>query len=220
MKKWLFLANALMILAACNVDEVAIARFEIPVDTIILVQVDTITLVDTIHVNIVDTLVVIDTTFVADTIVKIDTVMVVDTIIINFVKDSITFPLQNVFIRDDEGQTEKKLGDFTLPPHEDAFGVYVWVEIVLSGKSQKDEAFALLKDGVPISDRPDCPIVPDFTTLGRSWVLVGDTHMPSTAEYRARHAIEFECYPPVDHFLTANSVHFFGIRFVFWRLLS
>ncbi len=138
------------------------------------------------------------------------------------VLDSVIFAIDDIFIIAEAGETEASLGSFEIPPHIEARGVEVQVRIRLSGDEQKDEAFALGTiegAGAVFIGDPDCPVVRDDPNLvGESWVLVGSADLPAAQkEFLARHAIEFECYDAVDSFRTPNSVHFFGIKFVFWR---
>ena len=193
---------------------------QLPPDTIVIVDtltvIDTLTFVDTLVVHdttfVTDTLVVVDTIFVVDTLFVVDTIFVTDTLMI--VKDSVSFELSG-FITDHD--TDRDLGDFTIPDHI-AFGVLVVVEIALSGNAQLDEAWALSVDDVFVGPSA-CPIVPDNPVFGRGEVLLGWSNASGTVEVEARHAKRFSCYPPIDNFRTANSVHFKGLTFIFWRLV-
>ena len=135
------------------------------------------------------------------------------------VQDSLVFSLE-AYIGDDIAPTEASLGSFTIPPHIAERGVTVYVEILLSGTLQNDESFALGmvgSDGITFIGDPNCPVIPDDPALGRGWVLVGQTDIPEgTHEFVARHAIEFSCYTSDFNFATENSVHFEGIKFIYW----
>jgi hypothetical protein len=137
------------------------------------------------------------------------------------VQDSVVFAIQDVFVTDIAGETERSLGTFTIPEHIEALGVDVFVEIGLSGDDQMDEAFAvgtLQGSDVTFIGDGSCPVVPDDPSLGRGWVRVGKADLAEgDKEFVARHAIEFNCYDPVDGFATPNSVALFQIRLVFWR---
>ncbi|MFW6193636.1 MAG: hypothetical protein ACOC83_09150 [Gemmatimonadota bacterium] len=94
-------------------------------------------------------------------------------------------------------------------------------EIELTFDEQRDEAFALGTGHDPVAfiGEPDCPVVPDDPTLGRAWKTVGRANLSAgETKFTARHAIEFPCYEPVDDFASPNSVHFFGLRLVYWRI--
>jgi uncharacterized protein YjdB len=135
------------------------------------------------------------------------------------VRDSVTYEVSDYI--EDSSRTERVLGTFEVPSHVPELGVEVRVEIELSFDEQRDEAFALGVgyDPVTFIGEPGCPVVPDDPTIGRAWKSVGQTEMPAgETEFRARHAIEFDCYEPVDDFDQANSVHFYGIRLLYYRI--
>lgn len=135
------------------------------------------------------------------------------------VRDSVTYDVSD-YIKD-TSRTERVLGSFEVPSHVPELGVEIRVEIELTFDEQRDEAFALGVgyDPVTFIGEPACPVVPDDPTIGRAWKSVGQAAMPAgETEFRARHAIEFDCYEPVDDFDQANSVHFFGIRLVYYRI--
>ncbi len=137
------------------------------------------------------------------------------------VQDSVVFAIDDVFVSDRAGETERPLGSFTVPEHIAARGVEVFVEIGLSGDEQKDEAFAVgvLQGGdVLFIGDGSCPVVPDDPSLGRGWVRVGTADLSEgETPFVARHAIEFACYDAVDGFATPNSVSLFQIKLFFWR---
>lgn len=135
------------------------------------------------------------------------------------VRDSVTHEVSDYI--EDTSRTERVLGTFEVPSHVPELGVEVRVEIELSFDAQRDEAFALGVGYDPVNfiGEPGCPVVPDNPTIGRAWKSVGQAEMPTGAtEFRARHAIEFDCYEPVDDFDQANSVHFYGIRLLYYRI--
>ena len=182
------------------------------VDTLVVTDsvlvTDTLTLTDTLSVTdtlfVTDTLPpVVDTLFVTDTLPA-----VTDTLIVRPKKDSVTYALEG-YITDDEW-LRTTLGAFSVPPHDGP--VEVWVKVELSGKHQKDEAFVLLKDGVPISDYA-CPVNPDNPTFGTDWVRVGT--VDDGGEISAQHAKLWSCYPPNHAFFTPNSVWFKQLKFVY-----
>lgn len=135
------------------------------------------------------------------------------------VRDSVTYAVSD-YIKDGP-RTERTLGIFEVPSHVPELGVEVRVEIELSFDEQRDEAFALGVGDDPVTfvGEPGCPVVPDDPTIGRAWKSVGRTEMPAgETEFRARHAVEFDCYDPVDGFDGANSVRFVGLRLLFYRI--
>lgn len=188
----------LLLLSGCNSDASTSAFVTIPVDTVRIVQ------TDSVSVNRVDTLVVTDTLILVDTLVSIDTVL------IQSEYDSVVFPLEG-YIGDATMET-LDLGTFQMPGR-----AQVWVQIELSGNSQKDEAWGLrqlLSDRTIEIPHLDCPLVPDYSWLGEDWVFVGYVE-PGEFSLEARHASLYDCYDPVDYFKTANSVHFEAVKFVF-----
>lgn len=176
-----------LLIAGCNSDATTSALITIPVDTVTVVQRDSVS----VHS--------IDTVFVTDTL------RLVDTVLTQLGYDSVVFPLEG-YIGDATMET-LDLGTFQIPER-----ARIWVELELSGNSQKDEAWGLLQSGintVPL----DCPLVPDYPWFGKGWVFVG---WAKAGEFslEARHASLYDCYSPVDSFRSANSVHFKQIKFV------
>lgn len=183
----------LLLLAGCNSDATTSAIITIPIDTLVVIQVDTIST----HSR--DTLLITDTLIIRDTVIEIDTVL------IQLVYDSVVFPLEGYI--GDATMEVLDLGIFQIPER-----AQIWVELELSGNTQKDEAWGLLQLGintVPL----DCPLVPDYPWFGKGWVFVGWAN-PGTFSLEARHASLYDCYDPVDNFRTANSVHFEQVKFV------
>lgn len=194
MKKLLWL----LLIAGCNSDATTSAIITIPIDTVTVIQVDSVS----VHSR--------DTILVTDTIIIRDTIIEVDTVLTQLVYDSVVFPLEG-YIGDATMET-LDLGSFEIPTRAE-----VWVQIKLSGNSQKDESWGLrqLLSGQAIEiSHHDCPIVPDHSWFGTGWVLVGYAK-PGIFSLEARHASLYDCYSPVDSFRTANSVHFEQVKFVF-----
>lgn len=185
----------LLLLTGCKNDAVTSANITIPIDTTTVIQVDTIPSGD------------------VDTVLVTDTLIVVDTVLTQLVYDSVVFPLEG-YIGDATMET-LDLGTFQTLER-----VQVWVQIELSGNSQKDESWGLRQllssQGREVSYL-DCPIVPDHSWLGTDWVFVGYA-MPGEFSLEARHASLYDCYTPVDSFRTANSVHFEQVKFVWGTL--
>lgn len=135
------------------------------------------------------------------------------------VRDSVTYRFDEIVIT--EAGPERSLGSFAIPPHVEGLGVDVFVDILLSGDEQRDEAFALAAlggAGAPafIGD-PACPVVADDPSLGRGWVRVGSAELAvKPLEFLARHAAAFPCYTPAAEWGKVNSVHFFGVRLVYF----
>ncbi len=181
----------LLLLTGCKNDAVTSANITIPIDTL------DISTHDTVRTSSTDTVFVFDTT------------VVVDTVLTQLVYDSVVFPLEG-YIGDATMET-LDLGTFQIPEL-----AQVWVQIELSGNSQKDESWGL-RQLLSGQDREvsyhDCPLVPDHPWLGTDWVFVGYA-MPGSFSLEARHASLYDCYTPVDYFKTANSVHFEQVKFV------
>ena len=179
----------LLLLTGCKNDAVTSANITIPIDTVV------VSTFDTVRTRTSDTIFVFDTTVVVDTVL----------VVMQSVYDSVVFPLEG-YIGDATMET-LDLGTFQIPER-----ARIWVELELSGNTQKDEAWGLLQSGintVPL----DCPLVPDHPWLGTDWVFVGYA-MPGSFSLEARHASLYDCYTPVDYFKTANSVHFEQVKFV------
>lgn len=136
------------------------------------------------------------------------------------VRDSVVYAFEEVFIEMAPGRLEAVLGMFAVPQHVSEFGVEVSVD-VLRDAAQPDEAFAIGTTEVSgpsfIGDGA-CPVVPDAGASGQRWVPVGIVPFSDgNHEFVARHGTEFECYDPVGDLMGANSVHFFGLKLVYWR---
>lgn len=177
----------LLLLTGCKNDAVTSANITIPVDTLDISTFDTVR------------------TRTSDTVFVFDTTVIVDTVLTQLVYDSVVFPLEGYI--GDATMEILDLGIFQIPER-----AHIWVEIELSGNTQKDEAWGLLQSGintVPL----DCPLVPDYPWLGTDWVFVGFAE-PGEFSLEARHASLYDCYDPVDYFKSANSVHFKQVKFV------
>ncbi len=135
------------------------------------------------------------------------------------VRDSVTYAFDLVIIMARIGKTEATLGSFTVPAHVPELGVAVQVDMELSFDEQRDEAFAVgtLESGqVEFLGDPACPIVEDDGTLGRGWLPVAMAPIEAGVRtFIARHAVEFPCYEGNGDD-GSNSVHFHGIRFVYY----
>jgi hypothetical protein len=136
------------------------------------------------------------------------------------VRDSVVYAFEEVFIETTPGRLEAVLGTFAMPQHVSEFGVEVSVD-VLRDDVQLDEAFAIgttEASGLSFIGDRACPVVPDGTPSGRAWVPVGIGAVSvGNHEFVARHGTEFECYDPVGDLTGADSVHFFGLKLVYWR---
>ena len=136
------------------------------------------------------------------------------------VRDSVTTPFSETIVS--EGTVESSLGTFSVPEHVPELGFVVRADVLLSGADQRDEAFAIGvvgPEGVSFVGDPACPVVPDDPTVERAWVDVGAAAIEAGAhELVARHAIEFPCYQPLGGWGRTNSVHFHGVRFVYYRV--
>lgn len=144
------------------------------------------------------------------------TVVLNDTTILTFVRDSVSHELDDLVIRDDNPKTVL-LGEFELLDYEPAFGLWVYLDLTLSGNSQRDEVFGLqTSDGVKLPQR-SCPVVADDPVLGSDRRLV-DILLESVArtsiELTMYHGILEQCYLPVSEFETPNSVHVTRINLV------
>ena len=178
-----------LLIAGCKHDAVTSANITIPIDTLDISTFDTVRTRSS------------DTVFVFDTTVIVDTVLVVT----QSVYDSVVFPLEGYI--GDATMEILDLGTFQIPKR-----ARIWVELELSGNTQKDEAWGFLQsciNSVPL----DCPLVPDYTWFGEGWVFVCFAE-PGEFSLEARHASLYDCYSPVDSFRTANSVHFKQVKFV------
>ena len=180
-----------------------------------------------------DTTFVFDTTLVHDTTI-VDSIVIdtiIDTIIqvriendtLRFARDSAVWEFDPVVILDYD-PTRAELGTFVPADWTPELGMQFWVEVSLSGLSQKDEAFALgIVDGDTLWVGEECPVILDRQDLGRDFryagevdELVGRIDLPLVIQ----HAIEFDCYVPNNEFKSANSVHAFAVRARFWRLMG
>ena len=136
------------------------------------------------------------------------------------VRDSVTTSFSENIIS--EGTVESSLGAFSVPAHVPELGFVVRADVLLSGDDQRDEAFAIGvvgPDEVSFVGDPACPVVPDDPTVQRGWVDVGAAAIEAgVEELVARHAVEFPCYQPVGGWGQTNSVHFYGLRFVYYRV--
>lgn len=135
------------------------------------------------------------------------------------VRDSVTYRFDEIVIA--EAVPERSLGSFAIPPHVEGLGVDVFVEILLSGDEQRDETFALAALHGAVAPAfiggPACPVVADDPSLGRGWVRVGRAELAAEPlEFLARHAVAFPCYTPAAGWGNTNSVHFFGVRLVYF----
>ncbi len=136
------------------------------------------------------------------------------------VADSVVYLIDDASIALEPGRLETVLGTFTVPPHLSVFGVEVLVDILRSD-DQPDEVFAVgttEASGPSFVGQGACPVVPDDGPSGRTWVPVGvGTLAEGSHEFMARHGTEFACYDPVGDLTGPNSVHFFGLKLVYWR---
>lgn len=135
--------------------------------------------------------------------------------------DSTTYSFDETII-DDAVDTQKSLGTFVIPEHVPELGVEVLVDVLLSGETQKDEAFAVGvagADAVSFIGDAACPVVADDPDLGRGWMRVGAAELAAGEwEFVGRHATGFACYAPLGGLVGPNSVHFWGMRFVYYRV--
>ena len=135
------------------------------------------------------------------------------------VRDSVVYTFADVGILAEPSQLNATLGTFDVPPYLTEHGIEVSVEVERSA-DQLDEAFAV---GTNSTTGPDfiggtCPVVPDDGLTSRAWIPVGTaTLVEGDLEFVVRHGTAFPCYDPVGDLSGANSVHFFGLKLVYWR---
>ena len=159
-----------------------------------------------------------------DSFFALDTIFVTDTLA--FVRDSALFDIVGIVINDDSSSASAELGEFKVPPHEDLFGVEVFLLVDRSGPDQEDEAYAVFAslDGgaeFAVFDIGGCPVVPDNTSSSRFFDWLGTIFDPvETVALRVEHAFLHSCFESKDGFDGSNSVHFLGVLLVYWRQVS
>lgn len=201
MKRYFVAAALWLALWGCNSDAIVNESITIVPDSdtvVVTIQGDTI--IDTVFVG--DTLIDTLEVFITDTLTDTLEVFITDTL--TPVQRSMTYMLDG-HVRGDKSPRTLDLGSFPVSAPTD-----VWVEVTLSGTSQRDEAWSLSVGEVALGD-PSCPVVPDHPWFGTGWIYIGRVEEVGELPFTVRHAILMDCYPGIDDD-DANSVHFERLR--------